>query len=76
MWIVAVALYVLAGATIGRMAYEFDVFSARPSIDPVQARHRHRVEVASTVITGLIWPLVPMWALWVHMRTPRRTSRR
>lgn len=64
-------LYVLAGVTIGRMAYEFDVFDPPYTEDRDQALRNREVEIWSSVITGVLWPLVPAWALWVYVRTFR-----
>ena len=59
-----VMIYVLAGATIGRMCYEFDVYADDPR--PVETR--------MCWITGAVWFVVPLWALWIHIKSPPRPT--
>lgn len=64
---ILLAVYLLAGLTIGRMAYEFDVFSeGRP-----QTMRDRRIEVFACWVTVLLWPCVPALGLWNWM-TGRR----
>ena len=65
-----IAVYALAGVTIGRMTYEFDVWAVESSTvdEAIDAR---RSETRAAVLTGILWPIVPVFALVVHVRTPR-----
>ena len=69
------AVYLLAAATVGRMAYEFDVFAedvaewAGAGAD--QALAARRAEIVVSFLVGVFWPVVPLFALWVHVKTPR-----
>lgn len=65
-WLLIVT-YLLAGATIGRMAWEFDVFAAG-SPDAYDWRLDRRL----CVMAGILWPLVPALLLWSYVRIPRR----
>ena len=55
------ATYVLAGATIGRMTWEFDVYADSPRYDRLLC-----------VVTAIAWPVVPAWGLWALVRSWRR----
>lgn len=73
-WLVFV--YALAGITVGRIVWEFDMFTDYPvSYEHAQdARARvlaRRREVMVCWIVGAGWPVVPLWALWTHVRKPR-----
>lgn len=61
-------VYTLAGITIGRMCYEFDVFQRGDIADPVEAR---RWETLACWITGALWVAVPAYGLWLHVSNPR-----
>lgn len=56
------ATYALAGATIGRMAWEFDVFD-----DEEALTYDHRADRRLCIISGILWPLVPAWGLWIAL---------
>jgi len=73
-WLIFV--YVLAGITVGRMAWEFDVFTVDPILgerpqDVLARSLARRVEVFVCWVAGVVWPVVPLWALWTHVRNPR-----
>lgn len=53
-WIL-VAVYLLAGITIARMAWEFDVWADQPD------------ERALCSMLVLVWPVVPAWGLWTYV---------
>lgn len=53
--------YLLAGATIARMAWEFDAFADRASVQD------RRDEAALCWVLVLVWPVVPAWGLWTYV---------
>jgi hypothetical protein len=69
-WLLA-ATYLLAGVTIARMAYEFDVFAEPGASLAEQARIRER-EIWTCVMLVFVWPFVPALLLWSYVRMPRR----
>jgi hypothetical protein len=66
-----VVTYLLAGATIARMVYEFDVFSDPDGSVLEQIQNRER-EIWICVVLVFVWPLVPAWALWNTVTSPKR----
>lgn len=73
-----IGMYVLAGVTVGRLAWEDDKFvvlpppdSLRRMVDPSFIRRGRTYEVAACWIVGMFWPVVPLLGLWNHVRTPR-----
>lgn len=61
-----VAVYLLAGVTIGRMCYEFDVFAPdRPGLETMADR---RADVGTCCLIALIWFVVPVAGLVNHLR--------
>ena len=56
-----IVTYLAAAFTIGRMCWEFDVYAERYGL----------AEAVACWVIGLLWPVVPVWGLWNHIRTPR-----
>jgi hypothetical protein len=64
--IVYVVTYLMAGGTIARMAWEFDVFTDLDSV------RDWRDEAALCWMLVLVWPIVPALLAWSYFRIPRR----
>lgn len=78
--IAAAIVYVLAAVTIGRMCYEFDVFTPQlpdtamgRAATRLESVHSRRDEIIACWITGAFWFAVPLYGLWIHIKTPRPT---
>lgn len=73
-WIVYL-VYVWAGATIGRICYEFDVFAPdKPPRSGGEAMEARRREIKTCWTVGILWFTIVPVALYVHIRTPRETT--
>jgi hypothetical protein len=69
-----VLVYLLAGGTIARMAWESDSF-ADPDFarqPPERQAQLRRADLIACWVIVFVWPIVPALLVWSYVRIPRR----